>query len=130
MQPQNKKIIEIMKCNYCNNDCLWVENKYIYGKNYGKSFMIWLCEKCDAYVGCHNNTKKPLGTLANKELRLLRKRAKNIFINKLMGGNWSCDRKTKTKAYKILNNHFKKEFHFGSSSISECKNVIKLMKDL
>lgn len=55
-----------MICPYCKRPAKWVENKEIYGKNYGKSYMMWLCKPCDAYVGCHNNTKEPLGTLANK----------------------------------------------------------------
>ena len=50
-----------MICPYCNKEAKWCENKVIYGKNYGKSYMCYYCKDCDAYVGCHNNTKFPNG---------------------------------------------------------------------
>lgn len=33
---------------------------------------IWLCD-CGAYVGCHPNSRRPLGTCAGKELRRARR---------------------------------------------------------
>ena len=68
-----------MICDFCGNEAEWVENKEVYGRNYGKSVMIWLCKPCDAYVGCHNNTMKSLGTIANKETREWRQRAHKIY---------------------------------------------------
>lgn len=56
-------------CQYCNEPAEWVDNSVIYGRRFGKSYMAYYCQKDDAYVGCHNNTRKPKGTLANKELR-------------------------------------------------------------
>lgn len=58
-----------MKCPYDNSEAVWCENKAVYGRKYGKPYMIWLCPTCGAYVGYHQNTKEPLGTMANKELR-------------------------------------------------------------
>ena len=112
-----------MKCQYCGKNAEWVENKEIYGRNYGKSYMIWLCRDCDAYVGCHNNTQEPFGTLANKELREFRKQAKSLWIEKMLNGNWQ-DNKLKIIGYDWLGKLFNKEFHFGSSTIEECKIVI------
>ena len=116
-----------MKCQYCKNDAVWVENKEIYGKNYGKSYMCWLCKNCDAYVGCHNNTKEPLGNLANKELREKRKMAKNLWIQRKLG-NWECDPNKKRLAYADLNILMGKEFHFGNSTIKECEIIIDRFK--
>lgn len=113
-----------MKCNYCNKPAEWVENKEVYGKNYGNSYMIWLCRDCDAYVGCHKNTKEPLGTMADRTLRQMRKTAKNLFITEKLGGNWNCGKRKKQKAYNWLRDLFGKEFHFGSSTVSECEKVI------
>ena len=112
-----------MNCPYCNKEAEWVENKEVYGKNYGRSFMIWLCKSCDAYVGCHNNTKEPLGTIANKELREYRKKAKEMFINKRLNGNWR-NKKLRTDGYVFLKELFNKDFHFGESTIDDCKLVI------
>ena len=58
-----------MNCPYCNNPAEWVSNAEVYGRPYGKSWMMYLCRPCDARVGCHQNSQTPLGTMANKELR-------------------------------------------------------------
>lgn len=113
-----------MLCPYCQKQSQWVENKAIYGKNYGKSFMVWLCSPCDAYVGCHNNTKKPLGVITNKEGREWRKKAHALFDPIWKSGKMSRDR-----AYDLLNNHFKREIHIGESDIETCKDIIDFIKD-
>lgn len=118
-----------MICPYCKKEALWCENKEIYGKNYGKSYMCWLCKECDAYVGCHNNTKKPLGTMANKTTRALRIKAKNYWIE-----NFAPDYKTigsnkKGKYYyklsQLLNIPYE-ETHFAMFSQSVCIKVLQL----
>lgn len=114
-----------MKCNYCNNEAIWCENKTIYGRNYGKSYMVYYCKPCDAYVGCHNNTKQPLGSLANKELRELRKKSKNMWIEKC-NIDWS-DSRSKANGYRDLRNRLGYEFHFGESTKEQCLQVISLM---
>lgn len=53
-------------CDYCGRETEYVDSKVIYGKSYGK---IYLCRNCMAYVGVHKGTDKPLGRLANAELR-------------------------------------------------------------
>lgn len=119
-----------IQCNYCGNDAEWVENKEIYGKNYGRSYMVWLCRDCDAYVGCHNNTREPLGTLADKGLRELRKTAKNAFINEKMDGDWK-NKKLKGKAYAWLRkelNLSRDEAHFGMFDKDRCRKVIEIIK--
>lgn len=113
-----------MICPYCQKEAIWTENKAIYGKNYGKSFMIWLCSPCDAYVGCHNNTKKPLGIITNKEGREWRKKAHAIFDPLWKSGQMSRDR-----AYELLNSHFKRDVHIGESDIETCKDIIDFLKD-
>lgn len=115
-----------MKCNYCGKNTIWCENKEIYGKNWGKSYMVYLCKPCDAYVGCHNNTKEALGTLANKELREARKKAKNLWITK-EGIDWS-DWRSKGNGYRELRNKLGYEFHFGSSTLEECNKIINIYK--
>jgi len=115
-----------MNCPYCNKPAEWVANKEVYGKNYGKSYMIWLCKPCDAYVGCHNNTNKPLGTIANRELRQWRRTAKEEWINSKLDGNWK-NKKLRSKGYQWLGDLFGKEFHFGESTIEDCKKVLEYL---
>lgn len=115
-----------MKCNYCGNDAEWCENKIIYGKNYGKSFMCWYCKDCDAYVGCHNNTKKSLGTMANKELRRLRRQC-HAFIDLF----WKKRIVRRYTVYAILHELFGRHIHIGEADIDTCKKIIsKEFRDL
>ena len=69
----------------------------IYGRNCGTSYKCYYCEPCNAYVGCHKNSRKPLGTLANKELRELRIRTHEIF-----DPLWKSGKMTRSEAYKML----------------------------
>lgn len=111
-----------MICPYCKQKAKWCENKEIYGKNYGNSYMCYYCKPCDAYVGCHNNTKKPLGTMANRELREWRKKT-HAIIDPL----WlkKPNRKdARRRLYLKLYKYFGKETHVGESDIEQCKAII------
>src|SRR3990172_3378996 len=87
-----------MICPYCNEEALLIDSKDYYsnGVSYG---MMYFCRPCNAYVGCHKNSKehKPLGILANRELRELRKEA-----HKLFDPLWQSKKMARKKAYKIL----------------------------
>jgi len=108
-----------MKCPYCGKYATWVENKAVYGRNYGKSYMIWLCKPCDAYVGCHQNSKMPLGTLANRELREWRKKAHLAIDDYWKGGNY-----TRNEVYQKLGKHYGSDIHIGESDIALCKDLV------
>lgn len=109
-----------MICQYCGNEAKWVENKEIYGRNYGKSFMAWLCKPCDAYVGCHNNTKKPLGTMADKETREWRKKAHLSF-----DPFWKEKGYTRKSIYGKISDAMGEETHIAESDVEKCKKIIE-----
>ena len=65
--------VPVVVCHYCCQACDWHESsKFIYGTDYGS---IWVCPRCDAWVGCVGGGKKALGTPANEEDRALRQEA-------------------------------------------------------
>lgn len=113
-----------MTCPYCNRPAQWVENKAIYGRNYGASYMCWLCKDCDAYVGCHKNTQVPLGTMANKELREWRSKAHKAFDPLWKSGEYS-----RKKAYSLLSAYMGYETHIGETNIEACKRIIEFSQD-
>ncbi len=82
--------------------------------------MCWLCEKCRAYVGCHNNSKKSLGTPANSELRELRKKCHSL-IDPL----WRNYSKKRKDVYSELKRNTGVS-HIGESSIEDCKKIIEM----
>ena len=111
-----------MKCQHCGQEAEWVENKEVYGRNYGSSYMIWLCRNCDAFVGCHNNTRQPKGRfLAKADLREARKRA-HAVIDPL----WQSGKYKRHTVYIRLNEAFGKEVHVGDTeTVEECEDIIK-----
>lgn len=114
-----------MICQYCNQPAKCVPNEEIYnGKRYGKSYMMWYCKPCDAYVGTHNNNPDaPLGTLANRELRTWRKLAHKVF-----DPIWKTKIMTRKQAYRRLANRMKvKQIHIGESDIETCEKIVDLI---
>ncbi len=66
-------------CNCCGESVRLINNKLIYGTEYGEWPYSYQCTGCGAYVGLHPGTDIPLGTLADKPLREARKRSKAMF---------------------------------------------------
>jgi len=116
---------EKVLCPYCNSPAVWVENKVVYGRNYGKSYMMWHCPKCEASIGCHNNTKRPLGTMANKELKKMRNLAHEA-IDPL----WKEMGMSRKDVYEALGKIFGYKVHVGSADMKTCQRLIGVGKQL
>lgn len=114
-----------MNCPYCGNKAQWTSNEVIYGKKYGKSFMCYYCAPCDAYVGCHENTKRALGTMANAELREWRKRA-----HKAIDPLWQEQGMTRKGVYSFLEAVFRKPVHIGEADRDMCERVIEVVSKI
>jgi hypothetical protein len=112
-----------MICPYCQKEAVWTENKAIYGRNYGNSFMCYYCAPCNAYVGCHQNTRRPLGTMANAGLREWRKKT-HAVIDPL----WKQGPFRRGQVYSILKNKFGRDIHVGESDEETCKQIIEFIK--
>ena len=111
----------IMFCPYCNCKAEWVANKEVYGENIGKSYMIWLCRPCDAYVGCHRNSRKPYGSLANEQTRMWRRVAHSVFDK-----TWRSGRLSRSEAYNLISDKLGFDAHIGNSDVETCKKIINL----
>lgn len=120
-------------CQYCTTEAVLIDSRKIHGYNYGK---IYYCNTCGAYVGCHKKTKKPLGTLANEELRKYR-----MSLHRLFDKKWNdymiksgCSKKrARSFAYMWLSQRMeinKKECHIGMFDVDRCKLAIKVCKNL
>lgn len=114
-----------MNCPFCLKPAEWVENKAIYGRNYGKSVMVWFCRPCNAYVGCHQNTRRPLGTMANAETREWRKKAHATF-----DPLWKTGKMKRAKAYGFLQRIFGCDVHIGESDVEACKKIIAAVEEI
>ena len=61
-------------CRYCGGVVRLVPARKIYGASTDRLGLtdenIYLCQNCNARVGCHKGTNSPLGNVANEVLRL------------------------------------------------------------
>lgn len=111
------RVLSGKQCHYCGADTVLVNSSVVYKESHG---LIWMCEPCDAYVGCHGDTDRSKGSVANKMLRMLRKRAHAAFDPLWKdGGPMSRD-----AAYAELSKHLKTsidETHIGMFDSEQCQ---------
>lgn len=119
-------------CRYCQQPARLVligGEGYPYGRDYGP---MWVCPPCKAWVGCHPGTEKPLGGLANAELRALKIKAHAAF-DPLWQGKMRRDGCSKGKArragYAWLAAQLGidvKKCHIGYMNMDECQRVVQI----
>ena len=116
-------------CPYCQQKAQLVNGKEIYPHRPDLySLKFWLCRPCDAYVGTHKNSliHKPLGVLANLELRKAKTNLHRIFDPIWKYGN--MDRK---EAYQWLSKKLginESNCHIGMFDLSTCKRAEKIIR--
>ena len=114
-----------MRCPYCGAPVVLRSADGIY-KNNERGMMLYVCSnypKCDAYVRVHAGTNIPVGTLANQELRSLRRTAHSYFDRLYKTGIMS-----KQDAYLWLSDLLQSplsEAHIGYLGEYYCKQVIE-----
>lgn len=109
-------------CPYCNGSAEYVSSSEVYGgRDYGK---IYLCRPCQAWVGVHKGTKKPLGRLADAKLRQWKIKAHQAF-----DPIWKEGHMNRYQAYKWLSIVLgipRKKCHIGMFDIKTCQKVIEV----
>lgn len=110
-------------CAYCHRGAELVSGVKIYPHRLdlrGKSF--WRCEPCAAWVGCHPGTVKPLGRLANAELRRAKMKAHAAF-----DPLWKSGVLDRHSAYAWLAEVLgvsRADCHIGMMDVDACKAVV------
>lgn len=112
-------MIEVI-CPKCNKPAPWVSNALKYGRKFGKSYMCYYCSPCGTYVGCHENTRRPLGTMADQKTMTMRKEV-HLVLDKL----WKSGKYNRKTVYLRLKETFGEEVHIGSADIEKCREIIK-----
>lgn len=108
-------------CDYCGKPAIYTDSSLVYGKSYG---MIYYCPDCHAWVGVHRGTDKPLGRLADAELRDWKKKAHDAF-----DPIWRTGRMKRNAAYAWLAQKLgidAKEAHIGMFDSAQCIQVIQI----
>jgi hypothetical protein len=113
-----------MDCPYCGEKARLIDSAEVYGgRSYG---LMYVCKPCDARVGVHKGTKKPLGRLANAELR-----AAKIAAHAAFDPLWKSGRMSRNAAYRWLSEAMElsaKDCHIGMFDVADCRRVVDLCR--
>lgn len=105
----------------CGRPVEIAHHEQVYGGEYSDWPWMYRCAPCDASVGMHPFTNIPLGTLADRELRAIRKACKQPF--EMLWQNGRMDRKA---AYGGLARHLRipvEQCHFGWFDADTCRSA-------
>jgi hypothetical protein len=126
-----------MTCQYCGSTAVLVDSIMIYKtRSFGHA---WVCSRypsCDSYVGCHPGTHKPLGILANQELRTLKREVHLRFdrLWKLKMMREKCrQRVARQTGYLWLACKMglsEAECHIGKFNEEKCRQALKILAEL
>lgn len=115
-------------CGYCKKKAELVKGDRIYPdliKLHNKWY--YLCVPCKAYVGCHDSTKRPFGTLAKKPLRI-----KRMDTHEAFDSIWLSRKMSRSAAYHKLAEAMGipvKLCHIGCFDIEQCNKVIEIVNE-
>jgi hypothetical protein len=119
---------QVVVCSYCGRQAELVNGNAIYPHRPDLSKkLFYRCAPCGAYVGCDPGTKKPLGSLANAELRKVRSDAHAVFDPKWRSGAWGSRHEAYAKLAKMLG-VATDECHIGGFDFDTCQKVVALCK--
>ena len=121
-------MVESIMCDYCNKPAELVYGDRIYPHRQDLHLKcFWLCESCQAYVGCHKLTEEPLGRLANEELRKLKQETHSAF-----DPMWKSKAMTRNEAYAWLAGKLGipiPNCHIGMFDSELCRKAIQICRE-
>ena len=135
------ELARVVICQYCNTPAQLVTGKTIYPTRsdlWGNH--LWYCETDQAWVGCHNGSSRPLGILANGELRILK-----IRVHALLDPLWGKFEKSRSNtlpgkapfsksrsgAYRWLAEELgipAAECHVGMFTNARCREALRILR--
>lgn len=122
-------------CPYCNDAAQLVSGNAIYPHRPDLYHLrFWQCASCEAYVGCHRGTERPLGRLANAELRLAKQQAHAAFDPLWKFHTWGDGYQTMTRnaAYGWLADQLgiaRAGCHIGMFDVEQCQRVVEVCSE-
>lgn len=122
-------------CPYCGGDAVLVRGSVIWPTHNDLDLhekRYWFCAGDRAWVGCHKSTERPLGTLADAQLRKARERAHKAF-----DPIWQEKARRKNiapmhargKGYRWLGEMMKLKpgaMHIGMLDLAQCARVVEI----
>lgn len=118
-----------LHCPYCGNKAELTTGEVLYPHRPDLfPFKFWACLPCDAWVGTHKNSKdhKPLGRMANAELRKA-KRAAHASFDPWWHSGYMNRREAYSRLAELMGLAVE-DTHIGMFDVEQCKKVIMLTK--
>ncbi len=117
-------------CRYCGGVIRQIPAEEVYREAAGRLKLngewLYQCQNCNARVGCHRGTMRPLGNVANEVLRL-----KRVETHQVFDAFWKRRHMTRTAAYKWLSEQMalpENQTHIGGFEMDQCQQVIDLCR--
>ena len=116
---------QTIRCPYCGSPAILKDASYVYG-HHSSGGKVYVCSHypaCDSYVGVHQGTSLPKGSLANRTLRKKRIQAHRIFDQLWRQGIFS-----RQEAYRWIGDRFcleTRQEHIGNFSDYMCDQLIQ-----
>ena len=118
-------------CRYCGGVIRRVPGQQVYGDATARRLKLkneWFyqCQNCNARVGCHRGTTRPLGNVANEVLRLKRMETHQVF-----DAFWKSRHMSRTAAYKWLSKKMglpEEKTHIGGFEMDQCQQGIDICR--
>ena len=127
--PKINVLPEPTNCHVCNSTGVqFISNEFMFKTAKGKWPYVWVCKDCGAMVGTHENTRIPLGCMADAETRKARSRAHKVF-DKIW---YRLNLVSRTHAYMSLSRAMGSNFqdtHIGLMDKEQCEFVITWSKE-
>ena len=127
---EENKLKDMKICRYCGGVIRLVPASSIYGESAERLGMkeewLYQCQNCNARVGCHKGTRRPLGNVANEVLRL-----KGMETHQVFDSFWRAKRMSRTKAYRWLSEQMElpeSKAHIGGFEMEQCQQLIELCR--
>jgi hypothetical protein len=115
--------VAAMTCPYCGELAPLVTGEQVYPHRPDLAHRkMYQCAGCDARVGCHPGTTRPLGRLANAELRAAKMAAHDAFDRLWKGGGMR-----RGAAYEWLAAQLsidRSACHIGEFDVADCRRVV------
>ena len=122
-----KKKLKI-DCDYCGGFAYLTKGHAVYPLRIDLHQKLYYhCKPCEAYVGVHKGTTKPLGRVANAHLRRLKMQAHGAF-----DPIWKKGFKKRQTAYSWLAKKLNiktDDCHIGMFDIDTCRKVIEISNE-
>ena len=119
-------------CRYCGGVIRCIPARKVYGKTTNRLKMqgqwLYQCQNCNARVGCHRDSKRPLGNVANEVLRL-----KRVETHQVFDSLWQRQGMTRTAAYKWLAERMELPeecAHIGGFEMDQCQKLVDICAGL